>query len=91
VTMWQQMVPTLKKNSEYRIAHNKNYQAFLKKEPPVDDKDEDLLVVEEKSSQNFGHADVQLNEAINVLKDMITLQSSYHNQEGKEALQLQVK
>jgi carboxyl-terminal processing protease len=91
VTMWQQMVPTLKKNSEYRISHNKNYQAFLKKEPPVDDKNENLFIVDEKSSQNFGHADVQLNEAINVVKDMITLQSSYHGLEGREALQQQAK
>ena len=30
VLTWQNMLPTLKKNSAYRMEHNKNYQMFLK-------------------------------------------------------------
>lgn len=40
---WDAMLPVLKKNSEYRLAHNKNFQMFLKKisgQPYVDEDDD---------------------------------------------------
>lgn len=69
-TMWRNMLPTLKKNSKYRIEQNKNYQAFLK-DPLAFEKDSK----DKKGSSDFGHVDVQLNEGINVVKDMISLES----------------
>lgn len=78
MTIWRDMMPTLNKNSEYRIAHNKNYQYFLKGHGGNDeensDSDEELNVMDKKN-KTFGEDDLQLQEAINVLKDMIQIQS----------------
>lgn len=78
---FEQMVPTLKKNSEWRIAHNKNYQFFLKqngdKTAKVEETDEDLLG--ESPLKNYGSADLSLDEAVNVVKDMVILESAFDN------------
>lgn len=77
---WTKMIPTLKKNSEYRIAHNKDYQFFLKGEPASDNNENDVDDEEiewmkiDKKKQNFGQNDLQLEEAENVVKDMFFLQ-----------------
>lgn len=81
VTTWTSMIPNLKKNSEYRIQHNKNYQMFLKElnggeidltlfKPSEDDES-----ATEKEKNNYGHVDLQVQEGINIIKDMIYLQS----------------
>lgn len=54
----------LKKNSAYRIEHNKNYQSFMK-ELTNDNEVED--------HEEFGQNDLQLSEAFNVIKDLIIL------------------
>jgi carboxyl-terminal processing protease len=73
VDSWKKMVPVLKKNSEYRIEHNKNFQTFLKKisgnDDPVDNDDGP------SPQKNVGSDDLQMGEAVNVVKDMIILQS----------------
>lgn len=77
---WDAMVPVLKKNSEYRLAHNKNFQMFLKKlngQPIVDDGSDDEDSDEVKSKKNFGKDDLQMAEAVNIVKDMVYLQT--HN------------
>lgn len=63
---WHKMLPILRKNSEYRIAHNKNYQFYLKE---GELSQEDLL----GDSPSFGEDDIQIEEAFNILKDMIYL------------------
>lgn len=78
---WETMVPVLKKNSEYRLAHNKNFQMFLKKlngqpivaDDLVDDEESDAV----KAKKNFGADDLQMAEAVNIVKDMVYLQT--HN------------
>lgn len=78
VDIWENMVPILKKNSEYRILHNKNYQVFLKliKGEKIDDP-EDVEEVEAiaNNHKNYGADDLQMNEAVNIIKDMIYLQA----------------
>jgi carboxyl-terminal processing protease len=77
---FQQMIPTLKKNSEWRIAHSKNYQFFLKQngantvneEEPDDD-----LFIEEAHLKNFGSQDLSLDEAVNIVKDMVILETAF--------------
>ena len=59
---WTELLPTLVSNSERRVSENKNYQAFLKK---VRDKEE---------APHFGENDLQMEESINIVKDMILLQ-----------------
>lgn len=78
---WSEMLPTLQKNSEYRIAHNKNYQAFLKQlkggveeEDSKDSKEGNIeLGTQSKGKGNFGEDDLQMAEAVNIVKDMIML------------------
>jgi len=58
---------TLKANSVYRIAHNKNYQNFL----------QDLKQVAEgndlEHEEEYGENDLQLRETYNIMKDLILL------------------
>lgn len=72
---WIQLLPALKKNSSYRIAHNKNYQAFLK---GTNAEEEAAAWKEEK---NFGKDDLQMAEAVNIMKDMIILHSQNYGTE----------
>lgn len=81
---WKSMVSALKKNSEFRIAHNKNYQLFLKKIQGKEDEssaemDEDELT-DSRKPQNFGSGDLQLDETFNIIKDMVHMQSSHSDE-----------
>ena len=58
-SQWVQMVPILKKNSEYRIARNPNFQEFINH---IDD-----------DSIDIGMNDLAMHEAVNIVKDMISL------------------
>jgi carboxyl-terminal processing protease len=60
----------LKKNTAYRIEHNKNYQKFLKE---IKKKDKD---VEDEEEEKFGQNDLQLTEAYNIMKDLIEMMNS---------------
>ncbi|MBA3722655.1 MAG: PDZ domain-containing protein [Parachlamydiaceae bacterium] len=76
---WHLLLPTLKTNSEYRIANNKSYQYFLKgdkaklasNEP--DSEEEEMLGVSVKRQKDYGEDDLQQQEAVNIVKDMILL------------------
>lgn len=72
---WRDELPTLRKNSQQRIATNKNYQAFLKliNHKNAESLKEELSEKEESANRNFGSSDLQLIEAYNVLKDMVYL------------------
>jgi carboxyl-terminal processing protease len=65
LSVWTQMTPLLKKNSSYRLEKDKNFQVFLKSLKP----ETPLL-----KNENFGVNDLQMGEAVNILKDMILLQ-----------------
>lgn len=58
---------SLAQNSAFRLNENKNYQAFLKelKKKGADD--------EEAESEPFGQNDLQLNEAMSIMKDLILM------------------
>lgn len=60
----------LKKNSLERISLNKNYQNLLKE---ISNKD-----FSGDPTEMFGHTDLQLNEAINIMKDLILLLEQGH-------------
>ncbi len=59
--MWDNMLPALKKNSALRIANNAGYQKFLQR----------LKSGKEGFGQEDNNVDYQLNEAENILKEMI--------------------
>lgn len=73
IDYWRTVVPVLKKNSEYRISHDGNYQKFLQN---LAKQNESLDDSEAGISESTAPADVQLVEAFNVLKDMIYLRSN---------------
>lgn len=79
VTFWRELLPSLKKNSASRLASNKNYQLFLKRNNG--EASEEKLTAE-ADLQNFGSSDLQLSEAINVIKDMIFLQDRARKGQG---------
>lgn len=68
--IWQEALPKLKRNSEYRLAHNKNYQLLM--EGDVDSIDEHATNARQRT---YGIDDMQMNEAVNVIKDMIIMES----------------
>lgn len=69
--LWRNMIPDLKKSSEYRIANNRNYQVFLKGSSA------NLPL-----SRRAQVEDLQLSEAVNIAKDMVNLQSQQRRGES---------
>ena len=70
LSVWNQMLPTLKDNSSFRLKLNKNYQLFLSTlEAQASNRFSPTI------KQNWGADDLQMNEAVNILKDMIIIQA----------------
>ncbi|MEZ5315078.1 MAG: S41 family peptidase [Chlamydiales bacterium] len=59
---WTTMIPLLKANNEIRINQNKNFQQFLKK-----------MKGEFSTQEEIGSNDLQMDESVDILKDMIFL------------------
>jgi len=70
LSVWNQMLPTLRSNSAFRLSLNKNYQLFLKTL-----QSKGLNRPASTSRENWGMNDLQMIEAVNVLKDMIIIQA----------------
>lgn len=68
LNLYGKYLPALKKNSAYRIEHNKNYQAFLKE---LKKKEKDIVTNEEEEESSFGQNDLQLAETYSIMKDLI--------------------
>jgi len=68
LTTYEQYLDTLQKNSKLRVEQNKNYQNFLTE---IKKKNYDSTAVD-----LFGQSDLQLSEAMNVMKDLIFLTKS---------------
>lgn len=69
VQSWSGYTHYLRKNSEKRLVENKNFQSFLRKA--------NREKVEEKSQ--FGGNDLQMEESVNIVKDMIFLKTCVPN------------
>lgn len=63
LTTYQPYVDTLKKNSADRLKQNKNYQNFLQA----------LSKKEFSQLPSFGQSDLQLQEGVNIMKDLLML------------------
>jgi len=63
-TQWEGLIPLLRANSTHRVNQNKNFQAFLK-----EIKEE----IHPREAGSFGVSDLQMDEAVNILKDMILI------------------
>ncbi len=75
LTTYTPYIAALKKNSEERIAENKNWQNFLKE---IKKKDKEIL--EENNPEQFGQNDLQLTETYNIMKDLIFLMQKQHEE-----------
>jgi len=77
---WKEMLPTLRENSLFRINNNKNFQFFLEEmsgeTAPIDEEEPNR-----KEADDFGVRDLQMQEAVNVLKDMIILEPKYQDRD----------
>lgn len=69
-SFWTEVMPILRANSQYRIQHNKDFLSFLK----IVDGMISNNGGGEMPSENFGQADLQMTEAVHVVKDMKFLQ-----------------
>jgi carboxyl-terminal processing protease len=65
-SVWRKMLPTLKANSAYRLQHDPNYKLFLEQLSP--------LARPLENEENWGMEDLQMNEAVSIVKDMISQQ-----------------
>ena len=69
ISLWTQMIDQLKGNSAYRIEKNKDYALFLQALAQI--KKGELITP--SADNNWGVDDLQLCEAVNILKDMDAL------------------
>ena len=69
LSLWTQMLSELKENSGYRLKQDKDYTLFLK--ALKQEKNGDPFVI--SAQNNWGVCDLQMQEAVNILKDMTAL------------------
>jgi carboxyl-terminal processing protease len=65
--MYAPYMDQLKQNSDHRVTNDKNYQSFLKE---IQKKSVDI---DPDNPEQFGQNDLQLQEAYNLMKDLIFL------------------
>lgn len=70
---WREMLPRLRKNSDYRIEHNKDYQLFLKGTLPHREDDDEWT--SPLKAADFGQNDLQMGAVVDIVKDMIQIDS----------------
>lgn len=73
LTNLQPYLEVLKKNSGYRIEHNKNYQTFLAEVKKIEKEGSSSEAEEE---DKFGQNDLQLTETYNIMKDLLVLEGT---------------
>lgn len=87
LTVYNPYIEKLKSNSKFRIDNSKNYQAFiteLKKDE--DERDTEAQVTENETGEPSAQNDIQLGEAMSIMKDLIMLM----NTDGKQASSLKL-
>ena len=75
VPFWKRMLPALRKNSAYRISHDPNFQAFIKKLEVIRARQGGMPVNSIDEQVEIGMEDLQMKEAVNIVKDMMILEA----------------
>lgn len=75
VGFWKKMLPVLQKNSAYRIKNDPTFQAFQKKREAVAARAEALPPNTVDEQIQVGKEDIQMKEAVNIVKDMIIMEA----------------
>ncbi|WP_316359222.1 tail-specific protease Tsp [Candidatus Neptunichlamydia sp. REUL1] len=70
---WRQMLPRLTANSQERIDQNQNFQFFLKVGNGYRPKKSRGQSRRDAQGENFGSNDLQMNEAVEIVRDMISI------------------
>lgn len=76
VPFWKKMIPSLRKNSAYRIAHNPAFKAFLESQERIKARLKGLPVNTLDDQFQAGTEDLQMQEAVNIVKDMIYMEAA---------------
>ncbi len=75
-TQWKKMLPTLKANSQRRLARDENFKAFMRR---INGQDAGArLQIKKKRTareDDYGTDDLQVKESVNIIKDMIYIDS----------------
>ncbi|NGX37632.1 MAG: Tail-specific protease [Chlamydiae bacterium] len=71
---WRKALPMLKENSEIRIANDRNFTAFLEAQEKI--KGRSPRSFRRISNPPWGDEDLQMNEALNIMQDMLSLDKS---------------
>ena len=80
-SVWRDMIPTLASNSHERIKSNPEYQAFFKVLSQKDARSEDEILDDEAAGTDKQPvADLQMQEGVNIVKDMMMLEPENHKQ-----------
>jgi carboxyl-terminal processing protease len=75
VPYWKRILPQLKKNSAARISKNPDYQTFLRRLDKIKNRQSELPANTIDEQVKIGMEDLQMNEAVNVLKDMLLIEA----------------
>jgi len=90
-TKWTTILPVLKENSAYRLSHDENYKLFSEEigiEVVDDEKEEEIEnPYKVKKEENYGVEDMQMTEAVNIVKDMIYLDETGITEKQTETVQ----
>jgi carboxyl-terminal processing protease len=75
VPYWKRILPQLRKNSALRIGKNPDYQLFLHRIEKIKNRQNELPANTIDDQVKMGMEDLQMNEAVNVLRDMIFIEA----------------
>jgi carboxyl-terminal processing protease len=86
VSIWQQALSSLKERSAQRIKANEHFQVFLRKLEKIQARQLPNMVNTIDERVDTGGRDLQMEEAVYILRDMIHLQSETSPQEEQALL-----
>lgn len=89
VSFWKKMLPTLKANSAYRLSHDEAFQAFMKKQESIRSRQHSIPVNTVDEHFQMGMGDLQMNEAVNIVKDMIQMEGEGRQEVGSRKLEVE--
>jgi C-terminal peptidase (prc) len=75
VPFWKKMLPTLRKNSASRLSKDPAFQAFMKKQDKIRSRQQYVPVNSIDEPIQIGLEDLQMGEAVNIVRDMIWLEA----------------
>lgn len=82
VGLWNRMLPELKKNSQERIQNSRAFQVYLQNLKLIQAKVQGADVEIDFDQAQISEQDLQMKEAVNIVKDMIRLEAKIKSDRG---------